>query len=170
MSGDSMSGKLARIVELRAWRERQAQRALCEQRDALRTAELQAECERQALEAIEISARQARDRLCSTTTHLNTNDANAYLAYAASRRMQARGAVLAVRRAQADVVQAQEGVHVAREAWQQRARAHSKMCHQRDELVRNDSARAMRRSEEASADEHLDGWIARQAKTNPAAP
>jgi hypothetical protein len=41
-----------------------------------------------------------------------------------------------------------------------------KMSHQHDELARDESARATRRGEEASADEHLDGWIARRAGVN----
>ncbi len=163
MSRESMSGRLACVVELRAWRERQAQRALREQRDALLAAKQQAEFERQALQTVEDSARQAREQVCNTATPLKATAANAHLAYAARRRHQARGAALTLRRAEAGVVQAQELVDAAREAWQQRARAHTKMCHQLDELVRDESARAMRRSEEASADEHLDGWIARRA-------
>jgi hypothetical protein len=170
MSSESMAGKLARVVELRAWRERQAQRALCEQRDALDAAKWQAELERQALRRIEDSARQAREQLCATDTPLKATDANGHLAYAASRRHQARGAALIARRAEADVVQAQARVDGAREAWQQRARAHSKMCRQHDELVRDEQARTTRRGEEASADEHLDGWIARQAGANGGAP
>ncbi len=166
MSRESMSGKLARIVELRAWRERQAQRALCEQRDALLAAEQQAERERRVLQAIEDSARAAREQLCKPATPLTATDANAHLAYAASRRHQARSAALTVRRAEAGVVQAQGLVDDARETWQQRSRAHSKMSHQHDELARDESARATRRSEEASADEHLDGWIARRAGAN----
>jgi hypothetical protein len=166
MSRESMSGKLARVVELRAWRERQAQCTLCEQRDALLAVEQQAERERRALQAIEDSARQAREQLCSTTTPQKATDANAHLAYAASRRHQARGAALTVRRAEAGVLQAQERVDGARQAWQQRARAHTKMSHQHDALARDESARATRRGEEASADEHLDGWIARRAGVN----
>jgi hypothetical protein len=163
MSRESMSVKLARVVELRAWRERQAQRALCEQRDALLAAEQQAERERQALQAIEDSARQAREQLCSTAIAQRADEAHVHLAYAARRRHQARSAALTVRRAEADVVQAHASVDAARQAWQQRARAHTTMSHQHDTLAHDESARATRRSEEASADEHLEGWIARRA-------
>lgn len=163
MPVESMAHKLAKVVELRAWRERQAQRALGEQRAYLHAAEQQAESERRALQRIEDSARQAREQLCAAGAPFTAADAIAHLAYAASRRHQARSAVLNVRRAEADTVHAQERVDESRAAWQLCARAHSKICLQRDELVRDELARTARRAEEASADEHLDGWIARRS-------
>ncbi len=158
-----MPHELKRLVDLRAWRELQAQRALCAQREALRAAEQQRERERLALQRIENSARDARDHVCSAAAPVRAADAHQLLAYAASRRHSARDALLSVRRADAEVSQAQQRVHDARDTWQQRARAHTKMRHQSDTLTRTEAAIALRRSEDASADEHLESWITRQA-------
>jgi hypothetical protein len=158
-----MPHELKRVVDLRAWRERDAERALCAQRAALRAAEQQREQERLALQRIEASARDAREQLCGAATPMTGADAQQLLAYAASRRHTARDALLSVRRAEAQVAQAQQHVHDARDAWQQRARAHTKMRHQSDTLARSQAALALRRSEEAGAEEHLEGWITRSA-------
>jgi hypothetical protein len=162
-----MPHELKRLVDLRAWREREAQRALVAQRDALRRSELQRERERAALQRIENSARAAREELCAAAAPVKAADAHLLLNYAASRRHSARDALLSVRRADAEVQQAQQRVDAAHASWQQRARAHTKMRHQSDELARVHAAAALRRSEDAIADEHLEGWVGRHRAGMP---
>jgi hypothetical protein len=157
-----MPHELKRVVDLRAWREQQADRALRAQREALHAAEQQRQREQLALQHIEESARGARAHLGEAAAPMKAADAHALLAYAASRRHGAREALLSVRRAEAEVAQAQQQVQAARETWQQRARAHTKMRHQSNALVRTAAATALRRSEEAGAEEHLEGWITRR--------
>jgi hypothetical protein len=159
-----MPHELQRLVDLRAWRERAAERALAAERDLLRCAERQREREQQALARIERSARDARERLCSEASPSSVADANQLLAYAASRRHAAVDATLSVRRAEGEIAQAEQRVAGARDTWQQRARAHAKMRHHHEALARDEAAATVRRTEDARADEHLDGWIARQAR------
>lgn len=159
-----MPHELKRLVDLRQWREHEALRALAAQREALRKTEQQREDERMALQRIEQAARDAREQLCrGAAGPVKAADAHLLLNFAASRRHRARDALLSVRRADAEVAQAQQRVKSAHDAWQQRARAHTKMRHQNDELSRVEAAAAMRRSEDSIADEHLEGWIARRA-------
>jgi hypothetical protein len=158
-----MPHELKRLVDLRQWREHEALRALSAQRDALRQTKQQRENERLAMQRIEESARNARDQLCGgTAVPMKAADAQLLLNFAASRRHRARDALLGVRRADAEVAQAQQRVKAAHDAWQQRARAHTKMRHQNDELTRIEAVAAMRRSEDALADEHLEGWMGRR--------
>jgi hypothetical protein len=159
-----MPHELKRLVSLRQWREHEALRALSAQREALRRTEAQRERERLAMQRIEESAREAREQLCcGAAAPVKAADAHLLLNFAASRRHRAREALLGVRRADAEVAQAQQRVSAAHEAWQQRARAHTKMRHQNDELTRIETTAALRRHEDAMADEHLEGWIARRA-------
>ncbi len=159
-----MPHELKRLVDLRQWREHEALRVLSAQREALRKTEQQREDERMALQRIEQAARDAREQLCRGAAEpVKAADAHLLLNFAASRRHRARDALLGVRRADAEVAQAQQRVMAAHDAWQQRARAHTKMRHQNDELSRVEAAAAMRRSEDSIADEHLEGWIARRA-------
>ena len=162
-----MPHELKRLVDLRRFREAEAERVLGRQRAALLAAEQQRERDRQALQRIEDSARDARQSLAEPGL-LKAGAAHDLLAYAASRRHGARDAVLRVRRADAEVAQAERQVQAARDDWQLRVRAHAKMREQAQALARVQASLALRRQEDALADEHLEGWLARQLAAGPA--